>query len=293
MVVGCETSEVNLISFQGNLSSKPSESSLQSFMASNNTDEEIQSAMTSTGDNITQDESHSNVHVIRLWGHSGPVYGATFVHPMSDLMLTCSEDSSIRCWNREGCVRVYSEGHTGPIWSIDVSSLGLHFATGSRDTTAQLWDVEIKNPLRIFAGHTQDVDCIEFHPNCKYLATGSSDKTIRMWSVTDAKSLRMFTGHRNSVNCVVFSPDGQYLASAGDDRRIKIWDLRTSNVLKEFKGHQDSIRSISFNSDGSLLSSVGNDQSLKIWSVDMTQDAPQSKDSFRYVSFNRISINGY
>lgn len=55
------------------------------------------------------------------------------------------------------------------------------------DRTAKLWHLEYTHPLRIFAGHERDVDCIQFHPNCNYLATGSIDKSVRMWTHTDAK----------------------------------------------------------------------------------------------------------
>ena len=58
---------------------------------------------------------------------------------------------------------------------------------GSMDRTAKLWHMEYTHPLRVYAGHEQDVDVVKFHPNCNYVATGGSDKTIRLWSHSDAK----------------------------------------------------------------------------------------------------------
>ena len=55
------------------------------------------------------------------------------------------------------------------------------------DRTAKLWHIEYTHPLRVYAGHEQDVDVVKFHPNCNYVATGGSDKTIRLWSHSDAK----------------------------------------------------------------------------------------------------------
>ena len=54
------------------------------------------------------------------------------------------------------------------------------------DRTAKLWHLEYTHPLRVYAGHEQDVDVVKFHPNCNYIATGGSDKTIRLWSHSDA-----------------------------------------------------------------------------------------------------------
>lgn len=52
----------------------------------------------------------------------------------------------------------YGRGHNYPIWAVDVSPLGVYIATGSHDKTARLWSLERNYPLRIFAGHVQDVD---------------------------------------------------------------------------------------------------------------------------------------
>lgn len=58
---------------------------------------------------------------------------------------------------------IYS-GHEYPIWCIDESSNGCYAATGSRDTTARLWSYERKFPVKVYAGHTQDVDVrLRFH----------------------------------------------------------------------------------------------------------------------------------
>lgn len=57
-------------------------------------------------------------------------------------------------------VSVICSGHEYPIWCIDESSNGCYAATGSRDTTARLWSYERKFPVKIYAGHTQDVDVI-------------------------------------------------------------------------------------------------------------------------------------
>ena len=69
------------------------------------------------------------------------------------------------------------------------------FISGSMDRTAKLWHLEYTHPLRVFAGHEQDVDVVKFHPNCNYIATGGSDKTIRLWSHSDAKMVSLVCPH--------------------------------------------------------------------------------------------------
>ncbi|PIK37460.1 putative TAF5-like RNA polymerase II [Apostichopus japonicus] len=162
-----------------------------------------------SGDCITPDveeateSSPSECHALR--GHSGPVYGCCYV-PGSDLLLSCSEDTTIRGWRLSSATNaaIY-RGHNYPVWDLDVSPSNFFFASASKDGTARLWTTERNFPLRVYAGHMMDVDCVKFHPNCKYMATGSNDKSIRLWDINEAKSVRLFTGHRSTVVSLAFS----------------------------------------------------------------------------------------
>ncbi|XP_076223518.1 TATA-box binding protein associated factor 5 isoform X3 [Nomia melanderi] len=112
-----------------------------------------------------------------LFGHNGPVYSLSF-SPDRNLLLSSSEDSTIRLWSLHTwtCVVCY-KGHLFPVWCVRFSSHGYYFATSSHDKTARLWATDSHQPLRIFAGHYSDVDVVQFHPNSNYVATGSSDMT--------------------------------------------------------------------------------------------------------------------
>lgn len=216
-------------------------------------------------ENDTTEPSSSSLEFQAMRGHSGPVYGCSFV-PGSDILLSCSEDTTIRGWQLESSsnVAIY-RGHNYPIWDLDISPSNVFFASASKDSTARLWTIERNFPVRIYCGHMMDVDCVKFHPNCKYMATGSNDKSVRLWDINEAKSVRLFTGHRSTVLSLAFSPDGNFLASAGEDRRIKLWDLGSGSILKEFRGHSDTVYSLCFSPDGSLLASGGIDNSIRIW----------------------------
>ena len=121
--------------------------------------------------------------------------------------MSVSEDTTMRLWDlKNGVNKAVYQGHSYPIWSVDSDRVGASVVTGkflflsratfhnkvmfflgSMDRTAKLWHIEYTHPLRVYAGHEQDVDVVKFHPNCNYLATGGADKTIRLWSHTDAK----------------------------------------------------------------------------------------------------------
>ncbi|GMM46919.1 chromatin modification protein [Pichia kluyveri] len=158
----------------------------------------------------------------RLIGHSGPVYGMSF-SPDGKYLLSSSADSTVRLWSMDTYTSLVSyKGHGGaggaggsnsPVWDVEFSPLGHYFATASHDQTARLWSCDHIYPLRIFAGHLNDVDIVKFHPNGTYLFTGSSDKTIRMWDIAKGESVRLFVGHTSPINDIACSPDGRWLAT--------------------------------------------------------------------------------
>lgn len=96
-----------------------------------------------------------------LFGHNGTIYAVSF-SPDRSLLLSCSEDTSIRLWSLQiwACLVVY-KGHMFPVWDVKFSPVGYYFASASHDKTARLWATDHFQPLRVFSGHFTDVDVIK------------------------------------------------------------------------------------------------------------------------------------
>eukprot|EP00741_Cyanophora_paradoxa_P005686 tig00000903_g5513.t1 len=202
---------------------------------------------------------------VRLVGHAGPVYSASF-SPDNRFLLSASEDATVRLWSLElGANLVAYRGHNYPVWSVDFSPVGYYFATGGYDRTGRIWSSDYPYPLRILAGHLSDVDVVKFHPNCNYVATGSTDRSVRLWDVQSGECVRIFTGHKGPVHALAFSPDGQYLASAGEDRDVFIWDLGGGRRVEHMPGHEKTVWSLDWSRDGRLLASGSADATVRLW----------------------------
>jgi len=158
-------------------------------------------------------------------------------------------------------------GHTYSVNSVAFSPDGRLLASGSRDRTIRLWDVEAGQVVRTLSGHTDWVSSVAFSPDGRLLASGSDDRTIRLWDVGTGQVVRTLSGHTDSVNSVAFSPDGRLLASGSGDRTIRLWDVGTGQVVRTLSGYIVGVNSVAFSPDGRLLASGSWDGMIRLWDV--------------------------
>ncbi|QOV22771.1 WD40 domain-containing protein [Anabaenopsis elenkinii] len=158
-------------------------------------------------------------------------------------------------------------GHSDYVYSVGFSPYGQTIASGSRDNTIKLWDVQTGKVRHTLTGHSSSVVSVGFSPDGQTLVSGSGDKTIKLWDVQTGNLRHTLTGHSRSVTSVGFSPDGQTLASGSVDKTIKLWDVHTGKVRHTLTGHSKSVNSVGFSPDGQTLASGSHDKTIKLWDV--------------------------
>lgn len=213
-----------------------------------------------------------------LFGHSGTIYALSF-SPDRTLLLSCSEDTTIRLWSTQiwSCLVVY-KGHMFPVWDAQFAPQGYYFATASADRTARLWATDNNQPLRLFTGHFSDVDCVQFHPNANYVATGSSDRRVCLWDCTTGNHVRLMTGHKTPIYALAFSICGRYLSSAGTDGKVLIWDMAHGHLVASLLGHTKPVHTISFSRCGNILASGSLDCTVRLWDFTRLAEDTSSED---------------
>lgn len=111
------------------------------------------------------------------------------------------------------------------------------FLSADNNSDKKIIIYNISNNWKSFElrGHSDDINCLAFHPNSAILATGSDDKTVKTWELKSRKFIKTLIGHKENVKAVEFSPDGQWIASADSHYNIKIWDMKTGKEIRSFR----------------------------------------------------------
>ncbi|XP_007470492.1 PREDICTED: transcription initiation factor TFIID subunit 5 isoform X2 [Lipotes vexillifer] len=146
-----------------------------------------------------------------LYGHSGPVYGASF--------------SPDRLWATDHYqpLRIFA-GHLADVNCTRFHPNSNYVATGSADRTVRLWDVLNGNCVRIFTGHKGPIHSLTFSPNGRFLATGATDGRVLLWDIGHGLMVGELKGHSDTVCSLRFSRDGEILASGSMDNTVRLWD---------------------------------------------------------------------
>ena len=136
---------------------------------------------------------------------------AILIHPQDSLVITCSDDSTIKIWD-------YEKGF---------------------------------NLLRTMKDHTHFVMDISINPrDPTKFASASMDKTIKVWNVTaEAKANFSLIGHTGGVNTVsFFNGDKPYIVSGSDDKTVRVWDYQTKQIIATLEGHLSTVTCVMFHS---------------------------------------------
>jgi guanine nucleotide-binding protein subunit beta-2-like 1 protein len=173
-------------------------------------------------------------YIIEEQGHTDWVscvrFSPNITHP---IIVSAGWDKLVKVWNLANCkLRNNLIGHTGYVNTVTVSPDGSLCASGGRDGTARLWDLnEGKQLYTLDAGDI--IHSLTFSPS-RYWLCAATQQGIKIWDletkglVADLnKNFPDFQPKVTAPACVslAWSADGSTLFSGWTDNNIRVWEV--------------------------------------------------------------------
>uniref|UniRef100_A0A8C1S8Y0 WD repeat-containing protein 26 n=1 Tax=Cyprinus carpio TaxID=7962 RepID=A0A8C1S8Y0_CYPCA len=132
--------------------------------------------------------------------------------------------------------------HCNEVWFCKFSNDGTKLASGSKDTTVIIWQVDPDSlqlkQLKTLEGHAYGVSYLAWSPDDSYLiACGPDDcSELWLWSVqTGELRTKMSQSHEDSLTSVAWNPDGKRFVTGGQRGQFYQCDL-DGNLLDSWEG---------------------------------------------------------
>merc|ERR1711881_536023 len=149
------------------------------------------------------------------------------------VIVSAGWDKLVKVWNLSNCkLRTNLVGHTGVVYSTSISPDGSLCASGGKDGTAMLWDVnDGKHLYSLDAGGT--INALIFSPK-NYWLCAATDTSIKVWDLENKNVLDELSSTSPPKNgipwCVSisWSADGNTLFAGSTDGNIYVYEVGTA-----------------------------------------------------------------
>ena len=195
--------------------------------------------------------------IFKFKAHSQIINSLCF-SPLSNIILSCSNDSSAALWDINGTKLKELKEHTNTIVNGAFTANGKFIITASSDNTAILWNSDGTKFVQT-EKHNRDVYEADFSPLNNYIVLIGLSNELKICNL-EGKFIDYFE-FKGIVNTVRISPNEKFIAAASKDSSLLLWQYPDNEPII-FK-QQNIIKKLNFLND-SLIACYGEDNNVRI-----------------------------
>ncbi|PAA58369.1 hypothetical protein BOX15_Mlig008640g4, partial [Macrostomum lignano] len=181
----------------------------------------------------------------------------------------------------------YVTSHKAPCRSAAFSPSGQLVCTGSTDASIKILDIERmllkgmggddgsseSHPvIRTLYDHTEEVTCLEFHPDPRLtlLASASKDYYVKLFDYSNpsVKKAQRSLREASPVRTFCFHPSGNYMIVGCDQPTLRVYDVSTGQCFVSCNPNDQHTRALTmlrWAGSGQYYCSASKDGCLKLW----------------------------
>ena len=166
---------------------------------------------------------------------------------------------------------------------------------GNRDGTMRLLNTATRDIVCTYAGHTEHVMAVGFHPDgSNFFSASYYDNTIKLWDIKTGACIRVFDGHTKRIRAACFSPDGSriivYLRNKWESLFVQL-NTETFEVVGTIGVNRyDYVQSVCFSPCGNEILAGG--KTVKLWDGKTGECIHKMEGDYRHVDSVCFSPDG-
>ena len=213
----------------------------------------------------------NKMDTIRSYGNlNSPVFETRFSADEQSIIST-SWDGHVLIWDKEtGDLKTRLLFENFAAYTAAFTPNDLYFVTAGLDNSLEMYEIDSREKVRSFQGHTEPVSQIKFNNKNQMLTTGW-DGPARLWDLSSGLMINKWQTPE-ALYAAVFSLDNNQIIVAGADRSIRFYDISTGTLIKTLDGHQAGVVGLQFLNNGKVLISTDLDGTMKFWDLDKAEE---------------------
>lgn len=193
----------------------------------------------------------------------------------SKYFATCSKDSDVRVWTREGEPAHWFKGkflgdqfpgHKNTVTGLSFSPDNRLLVSVGLDGMVKIWDLAGDSLLREFRGQGKQINAICFSHADQWFVTAGADSVANIWTL-DGTRKHTLSGHRGIINAVAVSQDDRLVLTAGRDGSAILWDSSTGQAIDHFSNQDNPVLAVAFLPDGQHFVWGSGNKTAEIWHI--------------------------